>query len=42
LWMARSSKSQGVTGSQWRILYSIRLPSLVCDFFEVTPTIGEG
>ena len=28
--------------SQWRILYSIRLPSLVCDFFEVTATIGEG
>jgi hypothetical protein len=32
----------GKTGSQWRILYSIRLPSLVCDFFEVTTTIGEG
>ena len=30
------------TGSQWRILYSIRLPSLACDFFEVTATIGEG
>jgi Transposase DDE domain len=30
------------TGSQWRILYSIRLPRLVCDFFEVTATIGEG
>jgi len=29
-------------GSQWRILYSIRLPSLVCDFFEVTATMGEG
>jgi hypothetical protein len=29
-------------GSQWRILYSIRLPSLVCDFFEVTAAIGEG
>jgi hypothetical protein len=25
----------------WRILYGIRLPSLVCDFFEVTATIGE-
>jgi hypothetical protein len=24
------------------ILYSIRLPTLVCDFFEVTGTIGEG
>jgi hypothetical protein len=40
--MARSSERQGKTGSQWRILYSIRLPSLVCDFFEVTATIGEG
>jgi hypothetical protein len=35
-------KEPGKTGSQWRILYSIRLPTLVCDFFEVTATIGEG
>ena len=35
-------KEPGKTGSQWRILYSIGLPSLVCDFFEVTPTSGEG
>ncbi len=35
-------KEPGKTGSQWRILYSIGLPSLVCDFFEVTSTIGEG
>jgi len=35
-------REPGKTGSQWRVLYSIRLPSLVCDFFEVTPTIGEG
>jgi Transposase DDE domain len=35
-------KEPSKTGSQWRILYSIRLPSLVCDFFEVTGTIGEG
>ena len=34
-------KEPGMTGSQWRIFYNIRLPSLVCDFFEVTPTIGE-
>jgi hypothetical protein len=33
-------REPGKTGSQW-ILYSIRLPSLVCDFFEVTATIGE-
>src|SRR5271166_1442182 len=35
-------REPGKTGSQWRILYSIRLPSLICDFFEVTATIGEG
>jgi hypothetical protein len=35
-------REPGKTGSQWRILYSIRLPSLVCDFFEITTTIGEG
>ncbi len=35
-------REPGRTGSQWRILYSIRLPSLVCDFFEVMATIGEG
>ena len=35
-------KEPGKTGSQWRILYSIRLPSLVRDFFEVTTTIVEG
>ena len=35
-------RERGKTGSQWRILYSIRLPSLVRDFFEVTTTIVEG
>ena len=35
-------REPGKTGSQWRILYCIRVPSLVCDFFEVTATIGEG
>jgi hypothetical protein len=35
-------REPGKTGSQWRIPYSIRLPSWVCDFFEVTATIGEG
>ena len=35
-------REPGKTGSQWRILYSVRLPSFVCDFFEVTATIGEG
>jgi Transposase DDE domain len=35
-------KEPGKTGSQWRILYSLKLPSLICDFFEVTAAIGEG
>jgi hypothetical protein len=34
-------REPGKTGSQW-ILYSIRLPSLVRDFFDPTATIGEG
>ena len=32
----------GPTGSQWRLHYSLRLPSLQCDHFEITPTRGEG
>lgn len=35
-------KEPGKTGSQWRILYSLRLPSLMCDFFELTAASGEG
>lgn len=35
-------KESGKTGSQWRILYSIQLPSLMCDFLEVTASDGEG
>jgi hypothetical protein len=35
-------KEPGRTGSQWRILYSIQLPSLRCDYFDVTATCGEG
>jgi hypothetical protein len=35
-------KESGRTGSLWRILYSLQLPSLVCDFFALTATIGEG
>jgi len=35
-------KEPGKTGSQWRILYSLQLPTLVCDFFEMTPTEGRG
>ncbi len=35
-------KEPGKTGSQWRMLYSVRLPELRCDFFDLTPTVGEG
>jgi hypothetical protein len=30
-------REPGKTGSQWRIHYSIRLPSLECDHFDLTP-----
>lgn len=35
-------KEPGRTGSQWRILYTIRLPELDCDFFEITSAEGAG
>jgi hypothetical protein len=35
-------KEPGKTGSQWRILYSLQLPSLMCDFLEVTASDREG
>jgi hypothetical protein len=35
-------KEPGKTGSQWRILYSLQLPTLACDFFEMGPTEGPG
>lgn len=35
-------REPGKTGSQWRILYTIRLPELECDFFEVTAAEGLG
>lgn len=35
-------KEPGKTGSQWRILYSLQLPTLACDFFEMSPTEGQG
>lgn len=34
-------KEPGKTGSQWRILYSIQLPVLACDFFDMTSTKGQ-
>lgn len=35
-------REPGPTGSQWRIHYSLRLPSLECDSFRLTPTHGQG
>lgn len=35
-------KEPGKTGSQWRIHYSLQIPSLVCDFFRLTSNEGEG
>ena len=35
-------KEPGKTGGQWRIHYSMRLPSLECDQFEITPVEGKG
>jgi hypothetical protein len=35
-------KEQGKTGSLWRIHYSMRVPSLQCDFFRLTPAKGKG
>lgn len=34
-------KEPGKTGSQWRLHYSLRLPTLECDYFELTPTRGK-
>jgi hypothetical protein len=34
-------KEPGKTGGQWRIHYSIRLPSLECDHFALTPVKGK-
>jgi hypothetical protein len=34
-------KEPGKTGSLWRLHYSLRLPSLECDYFELTPTRGK-
>lgn len=34
-------KEPGQTGGQWRIHYSIRLPSLECDHFDLTPVRGK-
>ena len=35
-------REPGKTGSQWRIHYSLRLPTLECDHFDLTSTRGIG
>ena len=39
---ATTVKEPGRTGSLWRVHYSVRLPSLACDFFKLTATKGPG
>ena len=39
---ATTAKEPGKTGALWRPRYSVRLPSLACDFFKLTPTEGWG
>jgi Transposase DDE domain len=35
-------KEPGDTGSQWRVLYSLRVPDWQCDCFRLTPAKGAG
>lgn len=42
LFDATNVKEPGKTGSLWRIHYSLRLPSMLCDSFEITETSGAG
>ena len=35
-------KEPGATGSQWRVLYSLRVPDWQCDFFRLTAAKGAG
>ncbi len=42
LFDATNVREPGKTGSLWRIHYSVQVPSLVCDFFKVTETKGQG
>jgi len=38
---ATTVKEPGKTGGQWRLHYSLRLPTLECDYFELTPARGQ-
>lgn len=35
-------KEPGDTGSQWRIHYSVKIPSLSCDFLKISMAKGQG
>lgn len=35
-------KEPGDTGSQWRVLYSLRVPDWQCDFFRLSAARGKG
>ena len=35
-------KEPGKTGSLWYVHYSVRLPSLICDYFRITAASGAG
>ena len=39
---ATTVREPGRTGSQWRLHYSVNLPSLGCDFFKLTAAAGGG
>ena len=39
---ATSVREPGKTGGIWRIHYSLRLPTLECDYFDLTPSRGKG
>ena len=39
---ATTVKEPGKSGSLWRMHYSVRLPSLACDYFKLTETEGPG
>ena len=39
---ATSIEEPGQTGSLWWLHYSVRLPFLACDYFELTATEGAG
>ncbi len=39
---ATTVKEPGKSGSLWRMHYSVRLPSLACDYFKLSETEGPG